>query len=232
MKYRLIIFSLCIMQFACSKSSDTSDVEEIKNPTSVNLIFPHENSLCNEGTNLTLVESTVLFEWHASDNTDNYVLNLKNLSTGISTNQQSTSTEISIVISRETPYEWYVISQSNSVNETAKSTIWQFYNAGEGVQSYAPFPAEIVFPLMAETINTTASEITLDWIGSDVDDDIIGYDIYIGTTNTPNVYLNDVVESTINNFPITFDTIYYWKIITKDSQGNSSDSGLFQFKIE
>ena len=83
---------------------------------------------------------------------------------------------------------------------------------------------------MAEIIDPSASQITLSWTGSDVDDDIVGYDVYFGTTTTPEIYTSDQVDSNLNNVALTADTIYYWQIITKDSQGNTSSSGIFQFK--
>lgn len=221
------------MQNSCSPDSSGSndpDSPNNSNPVAVNLIFPYEGSLCNEGTNISPTESTVLFEWQSSGNTDSYTLQLKNLSTGAQSTHETSETETSIVLNRATPYEWYVVSQSNSGTETAQSDVWQFYNAGEATQNYAPFPAEIISPLMAETINTTSNEITLVWNGNDVDDDIIGYDVYFGISTPPQQHVNDLTESSLV-VSIAAD-IYYWKIVTKDAQGNTSDSGVFQFRIQ
>ena len=232
MKKELLIYCLCLIGLGCSTNSDSDNVEVIKNPSSVKLVYPHENSLCNEGTNLTPLESTVLFEWKSSNNTDNYELELKNLSSGVVTNHQTINTEISVVIKRATPYEWFVISHSNSSSIAAKSSTWKFYNAGEGVQSYAPFPAEIVFPLMAETISVNDNIVDLEWTGNDVDNDIINYDVYFGTTQEPSLLQSEYEESSLNNVSVESNTIYYWKIISRDLKGNTSDSGLYQFKIE
>ncbi len=214
------------MLFACKK-----DKASPENPTSVDLIFPFENSECNVGTDSTETQSNVVFEWSESQNTDEYELNLKNLNSGDSSSHITNELNISIRITRATPYAWYVVSKSNSTESTAKSETWKFYNAGEGIISYAPFPAEIVSPTMAETINTTANTITLEWVGSDVDNDITGYDVYFGTTNTPDIIETDLQESILNGVPVSSNTVYYWKIITKDASGNNSDSGTYQFKI-
>ncbi|WP_297707148.1 hypothetical protein [uncultured Eudoraea sp.] len=232
MKNKIFIICLYMMLIGCSNSGDDNDTEPVLNPTAVTLVFPYEDSLCNEGTNVTETESTVLFEWQPSDHTDTYALQLKNLSSGITTSHDTSNTELAIVISRATPYEWYVISQSNTVGETAQSQTWKFYNAGEGVQTYAPFPAEIIYPLMAQIISTTESQIYLKWKGTDVDDDIIGYDVYFGTTEQPDIFVSGHDSGILNDVPVATNTIYYWKVVTKDSEGNSSDSGLFQFKIE
>ncbi len=233
MRKVLFIIYICCLQYSCSPDDTVSnDPVVIINPSIANLIFPYQNSLCNEGSNLTPTTSTVLFEWSASINTNSYTLVLKNLLTGAITTRQAQGTEISVVIERATPFEWYVISNSVLTTTTAKSATWKFYNASDGVQSYAPFPAEAVSPEMAEVIETTATEITLDWSSSDIDNDIVSYDLYFGTDTIPAIYSSGLTESMLNNVAINTNTIYYWKIITKDSKGNTSDSGVFQFRIK
>ncbi len=227
MKKTLLVYTIFLpLLFACKKDKPSPVI-----PSPVDLIFPFENSECNVGTDSTETESTVIFEWKKAENADEYELNLKNLSSGDSTTHTTTDIKISIRLIRSTPYSWYVISKSNEFETTAKSAIWKFYNAGEGTTSYAPFPAEIVSPAMAETITTAANVITLEWIGSDVDNDITKYDVYFGTTNTPEQIETDLQESILSGVAISPNTVYYWKIITKDAQGNSSDSGVYQFRI-
>lgn len=233
MKKVLIIISLCYLQISCSSdSSSNSEQIATNNPSIVELKFPYENSLCNVGTNITPNQSTVLFEWEIGENTDSYTLNLKNLTTGIINTYQSTTNKISIDIARGTPFEWYIISNSKLVTTTAMSNTWRFYNTNDGIKSYAPFPAEIVTPKMAEIINPTKTTITLDWNGNDIDNDIVQYDVYFGTTKTPSIISSGLNLSIMNNVSIAPNTIYYWKIITRDSKGNSSDSGVFEFKIK
>lgn len=225
-----ILFAFGLLFFLTNCGGDDS-MEILRNPSMAKLIFPYEGSLCTEGTDVTLTESTILFEWEKDLYSDTYQLNLKNLNTNESTIHSTNSTEISITLKLATPYEWHIISSSNSVSVTEKSSIWRFYNAGVATESYAPFPAEIISPFMSESISTSENRITLDWNGSDVDDDIVAYDVYFGTTNNPTIIQSDLNESILKNVSIVSNTIYYWKIITKDSQGNSSDSGVYQFKI-
>lgn len=214
-----------ILIFGCSKSEEP----QLQKPTAATLVFPFENSLCNEGSNVTPTESTVLFEWKVSDYTDSYSLTLKNILTGIQTVHKTTNTEIAVVIDRATAYQWYVISESNAALETAQSDIWQFYNSGEGVLSYAPFTAIIESPAMAEEISGVSSVI-LKWTANDLDNDITAYDVYFGTDSAPVIYANDINDNTLI-VSVASNTIYYWRIITKDSLGNTSDSGVYQFKI-
>ncbi len=234
----LYIFCLAFLVFGCSRSSsDDNPNGGEENPTgenpdsgtdsSVELFFPQESSLCNLGTNVTPTESTVFFEW--KDNaSDNYKIVVENLSTGNIIVRETTEDIIPIVIQRAAPFKWYVESTKGS--KTEKSDTWQFYNAGPGVQSYAPFPAVIVAPEMAQSIATT-NRVILQWTGSDVDNDIVGYDVYFGTEAMPSVIASDL---NANEFAVdvSSNTIYYWKVITKDSLGNTSDSGISQFRVQ
>ncbi|MCK5105625.1 MAG: hypothetical protein KAR17_22530, partial [Cyclobacteriaceae bacterium] len=59
----------------------------------------------------------------------------------------------------------------------------------------------------------------------------IGYDLYFGTTNPPDLFESNLQESVQTDVQVESDSIYYWSVTTKDAHGNSSDSGIFQFKI-
>ncbi|ULC59194.1 hypothetical protein MBM09_14960 [Flaviramulus sp. BrNp1-15] len=199
-------------------------------PSASTLAFPEQNSECTEGSNITSTESTITFNWNDSNNTNSYQLFVKNLNTQEIENYTSNVSERSVTILRGTPYSWYVISK-NSGTETAQSPTWKFYNAGEAVSSYAPFPADLIAPALAETFNTSTSSVTLEWFGEDVDNDITEYDVLFGTETTP----TNVVTTTSNtsfSADVSSGNIYYWRIITYDDQNNNSESPIFQFTIE
>lgn len=235
MRQILVITCLAFLVFGCSKSSvddggsggeNPGDIGNEGTANGVKLFFPQENSLCNLGTNITLTESTVYFEWQANSS-GSYKVVIENLSTGNIIQQETTDDIIPIVLQRATPYSWYVETSSGSKKE--QSATWQFYNAGPGVQSYAPFPAVIDAPNMAQSLATT-THVDLKWTGSDVDDDIAGYDVYFGTNAEPSIFAT-AITSNILNVTVASNVIYYWKIITIDALGNTSDSGTYQFIV-
>jgi hypothetical protein len=172
----------------------------------------------------------VFFEWQAGLHTDEYELNLLNLFTNTEETHFTSETKIPVVLNRATPYSWFVISTSDVSDSIAISETWQFYNAGEAVVSYAPFPADILTPGMAAVI--TGTSVDLDWQGGDVEDDISGYDVYLGTSNPPDLHAADISDSELVAVPVETGQIYYWSITTKDDFGNSSGSGVFQFRVE
>jgi hypothetical protein len=148
-----------------------------------------------------------------------------------STSHPVTNTELEVTLTRNTPYSWYVVSKSDKGPEDVKSVSWKFYNPGQGVVSYTPFPAEILSPLLGQNISFNTGKVTLDWNGSDADDDIVSYSIYFGTTASPGLLSDNLTSSILTDVSITANTVYYWKVITKDAKGNTSDSGLYEFKV-
>lgn len=235
MKKLIYIFYFCFLVFSCSSSSpieeDTNgeNPDETTNPTpelKVNLQFPHKDGLCNIGTNITPTQSTVVFEWEASTISEGYTISVTNLISGNTIVDETAEDKIGIVLNRATPYSWFVESKAGS--RTEQSDVWKFYNAGPGVQTYAPFPATLNAPDMAANVN--AGNVTLLWTGSDVDNDIAAFDVYFGTSNNPDLYASNVSASELQ-VSVTSGTIYYWKIVTKDTTGNTSESGIFQFRV-
>ena len=233
-KYLLasLVFSLGL--YNCSSSSDDTTEPPppvvINPPQAANLVFPNENSECTEGSNLTSTESTIIFNWNDSNNTETYQLVVKNLETQAITNYTSNVSEKSVTILRGTPYSWHIVSK-NSGTETAESPIWKFYNAGEAVSSYAPFPAELINPTYDVTLSAGTTNVSLEWAGEDVDNDIKEYKILFGTTSTPT---DEAGSSTTNTLSVNVASgnTYYWRVVTIDDQNNTSESQIFKFNIE
>ncbi len=227
------IYILCALMLIVSCSDTTNDGNPNGNgngqdlPTGVNLVFPHQDDLCNEGTNITETESTVFFEWEPNSNAETYTLTLENLSSGNTTQYETSDFILPVTIQRAVAYRWFV--EYNHQDEAKVSAIWNFYNAGPGVVTYPPFPADLIAPMMAQNIPSTTSVI-LHWEGSDVENDIVGYDVYVSTNNSPELNTSDI---TANQLTVTVapDNIYYWKVVTKDADGNTSESNIFQFRI-
>ena len=199
-------------------------------PSAAALIFPDNNTECNEGTILNANQSSVTFRWTDAENADTYELNLRNLSNNntAKTNANINSAEITLL--RGVPYEWFVVSRANGTIETATSPSWKFYNQGPGIENYAPFPAEAVRPARGATVPANGT-VTLEWTGSDVDDDLADFEVFFGTDATA---LSSIGTTTDNTFDtsITASTVHYWRILSRDGQGNTSQSEIFEFRVQ
>ena len=67
--------------------------------------------------------------------------------------------------------------------------------------------------------------------GSDIDNDIVSYDVYFDTVNPPVTLEGNTAASNID-VTVAAGNTYYWRVVTKDSQGNNSQSEIFEFRVE
>jgi hypothetical protein len=220
----LIIFGLILFS-GCVKNLPKVDA-----PSKAVLSFPAQNAACTTGTVISATQSTITFTWNSSANANSYELNIKNLLTGAVTSQTATTNQLAVDLLRDTPYSWYVTSKSSQTTSTTNSDTWKFYNAGLGTLSHPPFPADGLKPTFAQNVTATGGTINLSWTGSDPDNDIAGYDVYFGTSANPAILKSSITDMFLNGVAVSSGVTYYWKIVTKDIQGNISDSGIFQFK--
>ena len=215
-----------VILLSCSKDSPP------KPPEAALLVFPERNSECITGVDINDQTSQVEFRWQESKFTDSYELTVTNMNTG--NTQAVTTTTLSALrpLDKGALYRWNVRTRNEKTENVATSETWFFYNAGSET-TYAPFPAEIVAPASgASVIRDINNEITLEWSGADIDNDLEGFDILLDTANppttlvaSPSVSLNSITVG------VAEDTVYYWKVISRDREGNTSDSGVFSFRV-
>ncbi|WCT12446.1 hypothetical protein [Mucilaginibacter jinjuensis] len=229
-KILAFIFLITVL-YSCGGggSSDTKETPAPA-PEKATLVAPAQNELCTQGTVISPTQSTVTLKWNAALNAESYDVNIKDLDAGTTTTQTTTTTQVDVNLKRNTAYSWAVTSKSTKNSTTAQSDFWKFYNSGPAATNYAPFPADLTAPSTGQKVTAVNGKVTLSWNGSDVDNDIAGYNLYWGTS--ANVTL---LKSGITASPYSADVVsgstYYWKIITIDSKGNTSDSGLAQFSV-
>lgn len=197
-------------------------------PEAAILISPLKNEECNQGNIISDTHSSVLFEWNKSSNTNSYTLVLKNLDSNTTEEKTTNSTKLSIDLLRGISYSWQIISKATKTTTTASSETWNLFNAGVGVENYAPFPAEAVSPAMG---SLTDSPVNIEWLGNDLDNDIASYDLYLDI-NTPPTQLQTegITDTSVDNIALTADTVYYWMVVTQDEAGNTSKSPIFEFR--
>jgi hypothetical protein len=225
-----IIIVLTILLSACVKSK--LDIKKPPSPTVAILTAPAQNEVCTTGTILSLDQSSISFNWQPGINTDGFTLVVKNLLTSDSMLISTTQPDVALTLLRGVPYSWYVISIYKQTNITVKSSIWKFYNAGSGAISYPPYPANITSPLFGQNVNANSSTINLNWMGDIVSPSVItGYDIYFGTSNILNKIATNISDMFLNDIPVLSKTTYYWKVVSRNQNGDTSDSGIYEFTV-
>lgn len=200
-------------------------------PMAAVLNAPAKDEVCLNGRSINETQSEVEFKWEVSSNTDSYNLVVKNLITDQTSTYTTTSQSQNVTLNKGEPYSWHVLSKANGINETAQSATWKFYLAGDGLVSYAPFPAEVVFPDMGSSIPSINGTVILAWKGSDADNDISGYELLFDAVDPPLTNLGTTSDE-VFNVAVAPGGIYYWQVITKDEMGNASTSEVFQFKVK
>lgn len=227
MKRLFIGISMLVLLVSCGGGDDGPSI-----PEAAELVFPDENSECTTGVSVSENLSQVTFRWMDSANTSSYTLNVVNLETNVPQTISTAATSASLSIAKGTPFAWSVSSTNNQSDQVVSSETWLFYNAGSQT-TYAPFPAQAVSPISGSTVlKDIANEVTLEWSGADVEGDIVSFEVFFSDQNPPTTSLGEVETATTEfNVSVTSGITYYWKIITTDEEGNTSDSGVFEFKV-
>ena len=228
-KLKYILFISLVILVSCKGkdggggNGDVDPPPPVPTPTAATLNTPAKNSECLDGEN-------VEFKWAASENTDSYDIVVKNLLTQSQITQTTTSTTVTIQLTKGQPYSWYIISKSNSTTETAESEKWKFYLKGDPVAKYSTFPADLISPKAEATVS--AGSIKFEWSGSDADSgDTLTFDIYIDTANPPTTRIKANHTTSSINHAINSAGTYYWKVITRDNSGSNSDEGVSNIKV-
>ncbi len=223
----LFVILVSVALLGCKKK------EVPKPPDSAQLLFPERSSECTAGRAINETTSEVEFRWQASNNTESYELKVTELATNRSERVNTSSTSGKLTLRKGAAYAWVVTSKNSAVLQTVASETWQFYNAGSE-STYAPFPAEIITPKMGATaFRDINNEVELSWRGTDVDNDINGYEVYFSTESPPEALIfSPGANGATLKVAVASNTVYYWIIITKDTEGNSSESGIFEFRAQ
>jgi len=221
MKKYCLLFLLILV--SCKK-------EVIPDPEPAMLLGPQNNNNCNTAIVVNDQQSQVNFSWQEAQHTDEYELVVRDLLTNTDAKKNSIRLFTSMVLERGKQYSWWVNSLSDQKETVGKSEIWTFYLEGLQNSSHFPFPAKLISPENNSQVSLENGAFTLRWEGVDLDDDIISYDIYIGTD--PDELQLRVENHTINSISANLmaDQIYYWKVTTRDDEGNVSNSLVGSFR--
>jgi hypothetical protein len=118
-------------------------------------------------------------------------------------------------------YYWQV-KTINANNVISTSPVWNFE-----VNSN-PLVAAIKAPLL-NAVGVSCNP-TISWTGSDPESDALTYDLYLGTTNDPPVAFTDLTAAQASiTTSLLENTVYYWKVVTKDPFGGKSTSPVWSF---
>jgi hypothetical protein len=220
-------FILVLLLVYCQKTEQPAD------PGVANLISPVDKETCLDGVSINDTQSNVTFEWSTATDALSYELEIANLLTQSTQVFTSDTNELSIALSKAEPYSWLVRSVGETGTTPSVSDPWKFYLAGDAVVNYAPFPAELITPRSgANTTPDINNLVILRWTADDVDDDLNRFEVYLDAIDgtTLNQEITYQAQETQLEVEVENNTVYYWKIVAIDLNGNQSSSGVYTFR--
>ena len=222
------ITSLALFFITCSKDSEEAP-EKKQNKA------PNVFSLTLVANNATEIGLSPSFTWQKASDPDgdtvtydfflgtNTTPNTK-VGSNLSTNQYQVASDLS----EATTYYWSVTAKDGKGNNTS-SEIFSFTTASPAANS-----APGTFDLLMLENNTENAILTpsFSWMEAiDPDDDNITYDFLLSTDENPETVLAENIDETSYtlNDVLNNDTTYYWKVVAKDENGNTTSSEVFSF---
>lgn len=196
-------------------------------PSVPGLVSPTPAQLC--------ISNTVVFGWNVSVDAESnnpivYQLQIAtdNLFTqNVITKEISTPTHTELLVKGKA-YYWRVKATDSKGAASAYSTVSSFFTEGTAVTNHAPFLPQLVAPVANAIITLTTT--TLKWTGSDIDNDVLSYDVYLGTTSSPSTKVVDNKTTTSYDATLQATTIYYWKVVVKDAKGGETQGQVWSFR--
>lgn len=207
--------------FSCSED------DAIKNltPSSPTIFYPLNSSKD--------VVSEVVLKWKASADPekssikyDVYVSTVEKLTDADILSKDQLQTTFEVALSGHTTYFWKVMAK-NERGGKSESDICSFTTANR-----IPKAASNLFP--KDKADNLPRALTLKWDASiDSDKDAFTYTLYVGKNET--FTDNDIKEKNTSKTEYSADferlTKYFWKVVTKDSQGGINSSAVHSFTI-
>lgn len=216
-------FWIVLMLAACKK-------EVIPDPEPALLIGPKNNDNCNTAIRVSDQQSQVNFSWQEALHTDEYELVVRDILTNIDQKKLTLRFTSSIVLQRGKQYSWWIHSKSEQTENITKSEVWTFYLEGLPTSSHFPFPAKLISPENNVQVSLENGSLTLRWEAVDLDNDIESYDVYLGVDPDDLSMEAENLTSNSHTFTLNSDRYYYWRVATRDREGNVSYSGIGVFR--
>ena len=122
-----------------------------------------------------------------------------------------------------TTYSWYVVADDGEY--TNQSDVWNFTTTANHP------PNEPSNPNPEDDATDVDIDADLSWTGGDPDGDDVTYDVYFGTTSSPPKVSSQTATS-YDPGTLDYDRRYYWKIVSWDNQGASTEGPIWDFKTK
>lgn len=188
---------------------------------------PNKPTFWYPENNSSLIDIPSKLDWNCID-TDNDILNYEvyfgtENPPAFLVSDIDVSEYFGITVESQETYYWKIIAEDEH-GEKAESEVWSF--------TMGNFPPETPINPVPENNSIDQNSTNISWECTEPDGETLTYDIYFGTTETPELLKEDYTENTYELQNITGNQKYYWKIVAKDSYGNEITGSLWNFTTD
>ncbi|MCX6666369.1 MAG: PQQ-binding-like beta-propeller repeat protein, partial [Euryarchaeota archaeon] len=147
-----------------------------------------------------------------------------NPSPKVSSNQSGTTYDTG-TMNFNTMYYWKIVAWDNH----GASTIGPLWNFTTKINNPPNIPSS---PNPANSSTNVQITPILSWTGGDPDGDTVTYDVYFGFISPPSKVISNQSATTYNPGTLSYNTTYFWKIISWDNHSASTVGPIWQFTTQ
>ena len=152
-------------------------------------------------------------------NADEYELIIRNIQTNDDIQLTTFRTFSAVVLDRGNQYSWWVISKYNADQTFFKKLGMDFLSRRFTKSSHFPFPANLLNPKSNDQISLIDGKYIFRWETTDLDNDIIEYDMYLGTDPAELILIAEKLSFNYVELSLNSNQFYYWKSNNKRCRG-------------
>lgn len=211
--------------FSCGGGSESGGDDDVIPPSpppaaltdAVSLMIPINNDVC---TDFTSAEDNdfvrISLQWSAVTGARSYEVNIKQLNTNTIQTVSVSGVRTSIVLLRNTRYEWFVTGINADNVKGVKGEKFTFTTPALGAVNTAPYVELLLeFDHQNDILNVS-------WEGIDPDNDIIIYTILVFENDNEILFFENTNSLFIDDIPARIGSQYKVEVFARDSNGNGS----------
>ncbi len=96
-------------------------------------------------------------------------------------------------------------------------------------QDFPPNKPSVSYPLNGAT--NVSTSVTLRWSDTDPNGQSLTYDLYFGTSQSPQLLVQDIKSSQYSLYNLNYSTTYYWYIVASDGK-NTTQGNIWMFTTQ
>jgi hypothetical protein len=126
-----------------------------------------------------------------------------------------------------TTYYWKIVAKDRK-GGVKEGPVWSFTTKSQEQTNNPPNTPSSPYPQDNET--GVPINVILSWECSDLDNDSLVFDIYLGVSqNNLGLLVSNHSTSSFEVKNLAYNTTYYWKVVAKDSKGAISEGPVWKF---